>query len=85
MQGNKQDNIVETKSGRVSGAYEKDVATWKGIPYAAPPVGNLRFRPAQPPENWKGIDVYKRQPLDWANAKEFSLGGNDFSPVALKK
>ncbi len=24
-------------------------------------------------------------PLDWANAKEFSLGGNDFSPVALKK
>lgn len=55
MQGNKQDNIVETKSGRVSGAYEKDVATWKGIPYAAPPVGNLRFRPAQPPENWKGI------------------------------
>lgn len=28
---------------------------WLGIPYAKPPIDNLRFRPPQPIENWKGI------------------------------
>ncbi|MDQ1394445.1 MAG: para-nitrobenzyl esterase [Acidimicrobiaceae bacterium] len=28
---------------------------WRGVPYAAPPVGPLRFRPPQPPPPWKGV------------------------------
>ena len=54
--------IVETASGRVEGAAVDDgrgptgdVLAFRGIPYAAPPVGDLRWRPPQPPEPWKGV------------------------------
>lgn len=46
--------IVETRYGQVRGERKDDVVSWKGIPYAAPPVGALRFRPPQPPEPWQG-------------------------------
>src|SRR4051812_20433483 len=44
--------IVETTAGRVAGTIEDSLAVFKGIPYAAPPVGPLRFRPPQPIEPW---------------------------------
>lgn len=46
--------VVETSYGRVRGELRGEVATWRGIPYAAPPVGPLRFRPPQPPARWDG-------------------------------
>lgn len=48
---------VRIESGQVSGmtADQKlDVRVYKGIPYAAPPVGDLRWRPPQAPVRWKG-------------------------------
>ncbi|KFP33724.1 Fatty acyl-CoA hydrolase precursor, medium chain, partial [Colius striatus] len=52
---------VVTKYGRVRGyqfkvdAAEKSVNVFLGLPFAKPPVGQLRFSEPQPPEPWKGV------------------------------
>jgi carboxylesterase type B len=47
-------NTVCIASGQVSGT-GTDVRVYRGIPYAAPPVGPLRWLPPQPVEPWSGI------------------------------
>jgi para-nitrobenzyl esterase len=46
---------VRTESGLVSGAVADGVQSWKGIPFAAPPVGDLRWRAPRPPAPWTGV------------------------------
>lgn len=47
--------IVKVANGQVRGAVADGVASWKGIPFAAPPVGPLRWRAPQPAANWTGV------------------------------
>jgi para-nitrobenzyl esterase len=49
------DTRVQTDSGQVEGFIKDGVAEFLGIPYAAPPVGNLRWRPPEPPEKWRAV------------------------------
>ena len=47
--------VVETSVGRIEGLAETGVQVFRGIPFAAPPVGALRFRAPQAPEPWTGV------------------------------
>ena len=48
---------VTTKSGLLSGVSGRDasIMVFKGVPYAAPPVGDLRWRVPKPPAAWRGV------------------------------
>jgi para-nitrobenzyl esterase len=52
-----QTSQVHTPDGVLEGVISADgkVRTFKGIPYAAPPVGDLRWKPPQPPQPWTGV------------------------------
>jgi para-nitrobenzyl esterase len=53
---------VKTVNGIVEGAIEKGsgIRSFKGIPFAEPPVGDLRWKPPQPVKNWKGVRMADR-------------------------
>ncbi len=44
--------VVEIDAGRILGVMEDGVRAFKGIPYAAPPIGPLRWKPPHPVEAW---------------------------------
>jgi len=47
--------VAQTQSGAVQGVVEGDLLVFRGIPFAAPPVGDLRWRPPAPPLKWQGV------------------------------
>lgn len=47
--------LIPTDNGMVRGIVANGVRTWRGIPYAAPPVGELRLRSPQRPDRWNGV------------------------------
>jgi para-nitrobenzyl esterase len=46
---------VKVEEGLLQGTVEDSLAVYRGIPYAAPPVGDLRWRAPQPPPKWQGV------------------------------
>ena len=50
-------DVVSISQGDLTGVYNEDhtARTYAGIPYAAPPVGDLRWKEPQAPEAWEGV------------------------------
>lgn len=48
-------HVVTTDSGQLRGTATADVASFRGIPYAQAPVGELRWRAPQAPQSWSGV------------------------------
>jgi para-nitrobenzyl esterase len=61
---------AKAEHGIVQGTIEDGLRVFKGIPFAAPPVGDLRWKAPQPPEKWEGV----RQTTEYAPAP--MQGGN---------
>jgi para-nitrobenzyl esterase len=81
------DTLVKIDTGWVSGS-EAGVRVYKGIPYAAAPTGQLRWKPPQPAKAWKGILVAKSFPANCPQAlplpgpqSEDCLGLNVWTPA----
>ena len=48
-------DVVKTANGSVEGVTEPSgIHVYRGIPFAAPPTGELRWKPPQPVKNWDG-------------------------------
>ena len=59
-------SVVQTENGAVAGYNKDDISIFKGIPFAAPPTGNLRWKAPQPVKNWAGVlkcDSFSASPM----------------------
>ena len=60
VRGQAADAVVSVEGGQLSGAPSPlgdDVMVYRGVPFAAPPVGDLRWRPPRPAPAWDGVRV----------------------------
>ena len=57
-------NTVKTKYGIIQGIVENGYTNFKSIPYAKPPIGELRFKPLREPESWNGMSHDIRTPMN---------------------
>ena len=53
----KQNPVISVEGGKIKGVVENGVTVYRGIPFAAPPVGDLRWQAPQPVVPWDGIKV----------------------------
>jgi len=64
---------IKVKEGLLQGTYEDELTVYKGVPFAAPPVGELRWRAPEPAAKWEGV----KQTLQFAASP--MQGGNPSS------
>jgi para-nitrobenzyl esterase len=63
-------SLVKTDDGMVQGTAENDLTVFKGIPFAAAPVGDLRWKAPQPASKWEGVlqaDKFAPGPMQGGN------------------
>jgi para-nitrobenzyl esterase len=77
---------VKTKNGAVEGTTENGLRVFRGIPFAAPPVGDLRWKPPQPVKNWTGVrqaDKFGPQCMQRRVFSDMVFRGNGMSEDCL--
>jgi len=68
--------------GEVSGVRADDIAVFKGIPFAAPPVGANRWRAPQPVKPWAGVLAADHQPAACMQDEKFVRAFGDTTPLS---
>lgn len=83
---------IKVDGGLLQGTLEDELTVYKGIPFAAPPVGELRWRAPQPAEKWEGVklaDKFAPGPIQGGNPpsgkSEDCLYLNVWSPAKSAK
>ncbi len=83
--------IVRTQNGDVGGVTQGQVESFKALPYAAPPVGPLRWMPPREPENFTGIRDASKFSAECPQKPEGQFTGNEdclylnvFRPVGAR-
>jgi para-nitrobenzyl esterase len=61
--------VATTQYGDVSGVEDESVLRWMGVPFARPPVGELRWRAPQAPESWTGTREATEQASECVQAQ----------------
>ncbi len=75
--------IIETTYGKIRGMAERGLEIFRGVPFAQPPVGELRFRAPQPPEPWSGVrDAMAFGPSAPQGELMLQLPGMDIGPTS---
>jgi len=74
------DLVVETIKGKIRGfesntSHGRSLSVWYGIPYAQPPVKNLRFRHPRPMDPWTGVTDTMKLPNSCIQAKDTMFPG----------
>ncbi len=75
---------VQTEDGLVQGTFEDGLTVYRGIPFAAPPVGDLRWRAPQPAAKWDGVrqaDKFGPIPVQGGKGSEDCLYLNVWTPA----
>jgi len=84
--------IVATKSGKLEGSFDDGLYVFKGVPFAEPPVGKLRWLPPQPVKKWSGVRPARKygamapqnaMPIPMPNAPAFGTTDQDEDCLTL--
>lgn len=74
--------VVKTEAGRVKGFTDDGIRMWRGIPFAKPPVDELRWEPPQPVEAWEGTREATQYPQACSQAQKPPEGQDTRSLLA---
>ena len=75
-------HTVTVSTGMLSGVQVNGVHAFKGIPYAAPPVGAHRWQPPQPAASWDGVrDASVDGLISWQPLMPPPFGGDNLPPA----